>query len=273
LGFCLIIWLGYGNTHRTERASAAADQQYKSLVECVAARGLSSLPICVAQSTQANYEHSSDYYDLKAQQDMAKWALLMLVVTSVGVVYVALTLNATTDIGHAQLRAYLGLTEVKLNVAFDGESYQFNRTIKIKNGGQTPARNVKITSFITLFGKGVTFGTSPEFSSSRLATKGVNDYADILPGECVVIQQTFECDESLIKSHLAKNNAITSANERKFGARVVVRVRYADFRIEPLPELLVWSDSTDEFDASILPAPIHHEFRMEPAVRNENVGK
>tara|TARA_R110002020_G_scaffold105961_1_gene246750 strand:+ start:2089 stop:3111 length:1023 start_codon:yes stop_codon:yes gene_type:complete len=92
---CLGAWIVYGNIQKTERENAAASQQNDSFAECVSAQGFSGVAECGLQAAQSPYEKTKDWYDLKAQQDMAKWALLMLVVTSVGIVYVAATFQET----------------------------------------------------------------------------------------------------------------------------------------------------------------------------------
>ncbi|KDA04063.1 hypothetical protein [Hyphomonas oceanitis] len=117
---CLAVWLVYSHIHRTERNNAASEYENKGFIECVSTSALIDAPTCLTKAFTPPYEQSTDYYDLKAQQDMAKWALLMLVVTAVGVVYIAITLKeaasatlaaqdavrVTRQIGEAQTVAY-----------------------------------------------------------------------------------------------------------------------------------------------------------------------
>lgn len=157
---CSVAWVYYGHIHRAERENAAHEYQEKSFVKCVSTRGFVAVSECFSESQEAAYEQSADYYDLKAQQDMAKWALLMFVVTAVGVFYVALTLeaakeanNVARDIGIAQVRAYISV----LSFEFSGNPTRFTvntvtgesrsaHTVELhaRNDGQTPARNVRI---------------------------------------------------------------------------------------------------------------------------------
>jgi hypothetical protein len=84
--------------------------------------------------------------DLKAQEDMAKWAFAMIIVggfelaiTAVGVVLVLLTLWETRRIGEAQVRAYVSIKSAEIEYWGTWE----NPRIKITafNSGQSPARN------------------------------------------------------------------------------------------------------------------------------------
>lgn len=115
-------------------------------------------------------ECKRNYQDLGAQLDMALWtqgmfwvALFSMVVTAIGVLYVAMTLKATKDattasgqaanaadqavavtqeIGQKQVRAYLTIRKIKVL------QYEANIPIKtsihIQNTGQTPAIDVSI---------------------------------------------------------------------------------------------------------------------------------
>ena len=103
--------------------------------------------------------------DIQAQLDMAKWALWMvwisgigLLITSIGVIYVAATLSETQratkaaaqaanqaliandqfkETSRVQLRAYVGAINVEINKISNGIHMQ----ICIANSGQTPTRN------------------------------------------------------------------------------------------------------------------------------------
>ena len=116
---------------------------------------------------EATAEQQRAQDDLKAQQDMAKWAKFMFwaataetLVTLVGVILVWLTLNATwaakgeakraadaaektvdtmQTFGRQELRAYLSVNPV--NHGNFGAS-NFNPIIALKNTGQTPATDV-----------------------------------------------------------------------------------------------------------------------------------
>jgi hypothetical protein len=133
--------------HDTERKNAAAAQKNNSIVECVASLGFTKALQCSLEAAETPYQQTEDYYDLKAQQDMAKWALLMLIVTSVGVVYVAQTLNITrqanerfADAAKMELRAYVAPVNFIIGPIESGKPISFS--FETKNFGQTPARNV-----------------------------------------------------------------------------------------------------------------------------------
>lgn len=162
---CFVFWLLYGNMHRDERSIAAADQKEISLSKCFSFENWVMDQVCAQKALDAKYDNTTDAYDLKAQQDMAMWALLMFVVTGAGVVFVALTLNETKnatraaliaanaavdandtarEIGHTQLRAYAGITKVTAKQIADSPTgEQFLLEVQIKNFGQTPAIRLK----------------------------------------------------------------------------------------------------------------------------------
>ena len=92
--------------------------------------------------------------DLAAQEWAAWISFWMLIVTGIGVVYVALTLNATrqANIGfkesaERQLRAYVACE----NVEFDRVSESQIHLLPVwKNTGQTPTRNAKYNFNLTI---------------------------------------------------------------------------------------------------------------------------
>jgi hypothetical protein len=114
---------------------------------------------CIRENIKANQEAKRAQDDLKAQQQMADWAFLMVwvsgvtaLVTATGVIYVAATLiqtrkgvgaavdavDVTRDIGQRQIRAYLLFSSIKIEGFRRGEIA--NVTFAIENYGQTPAR-------------------------------------------------------------------------------------------------------------------------------------
>ena len=148
---CLLVWLSYGQIHNDERANASAQQEYESRIECISSGNIAAQIACLDKAEATSHEQSTEYYDLKAQQEMSKWALLMLVVTSVGVVFVALTLReardatnaarstiaVTRDASYHQLRPYVDLDEIE--VVKDHIGWHIQPIWK--NFGQTPAIN------------------------------------------------------------------------------------------------------------------------------------
>lgn len=158
---CLFAWSAYDNAHKYERSRAAASEKQSRYAECFVGDSLIFNSKCIKQVTKPNYDETTNYYDLKAQQDMAKWALLMLVVTSVGVVYVALTLREAQQTNQSfklssqrQLRAYLNVFVTKatrvplLGVTQFPHKTEVKLSIRIKNFGQTPAYKISIWSNI-----------------------------------------------------------------------------------------------------------------------------
>lgn len=111
----------------------------------------------------ANAEEQRAKDNLKAQQDMAKWARIMLfiagteiAITALGVVLVGFTLSAarrsaiaaeksvkvTRNIGRAQSRAYLSAEGADMYT----QALSGRITIHIKNTGDTPAQWVEVES-------------------------------------------------------------------------------------------------------------------------------
>jgi len=159
---CLIAWVVYSDIHNTERNNAASAQQNDNIIKCVSSLGFTRLAECILKTAQSPYEETKDWYDLKAQQDMAKWALLMFIVTGVGVVYVALTLLAARHANEGfalsaerQDRAYLSATPSQFSLKTDFSKNQpypvdVSFRVVVKNHGQTPAHNVKVWANIAL---------------------------------------------------------------------------------------------------------------------------
>lgn len=175
----VIALYSYKENHEAERIEASKAIRDVALSECVAQGNLISGPICKAMVENAEAENKGSISDLKAQQDMAKWALLMLIVTGAGVIYIAKTLsvsketlaqatsasdaaweavNATKDVGERQIRAAENaarrqglvnelqtssfLIVPKARIYVDEESGDLVVDILIVNTGQTPAHSI-----------------------------------------------------------------------------------------------------------------------------------
>jgi len=102
---------------------------------------------CVPNALQAKQDQQYADADLKAQQEMADWALLMMIVTGAGVVFIAQTLDATREavdvtreIGEGQIRAYLTAKGGQVTVFQDKPEFTF--TISFFNTGNSPAREI-----------------------------------------------------------------------------------------------------------------------------------
>lgn len=115
---------------------------------------------CIRDVVEATNEHELSERDLVAQTEMALWAFWMLlvtatvaVITAVGVIFVWKTLVATQvmardtrEIGEAQVRAYLSVQEVEVEIGregFHGSSLTLTLSFTVKNFGQSPARGIR----------------------------------------------------------------------------------------------------------------------------------
>ena len=118
---------------------------------------------CVSDQMERYEANRPADADLRAQQDMALWALWMFIascstvlVTGVGIYYVRETLEAsrsavraaddavaeTRRIGEAQVRAYLSIESV--SIAVDPDAGNIKLSMDINNAGQSPARKAEI---------------------------------------------------------------------------------------------------------------------------------
>lgn len=102
--------------------------------------------LCRSHREKYPYEKSSAYYDLKAQQEMAEWALIMLIVTSVGIGFVAMTLKTASDANEGfrasaevQLRPYMSFQHIQ---AIQLVTSAWSIQAVWKNTGQTPTRQM-----------------------------------------------------------------------------------------------------------------------------------
>lgn len=116
---------------------------------------------CISNEVAAYEANKPADEDLRAQQDMALWALWMFIaagatvlVTIVGIYYVRETLDATratvtetSRIGEAQVRAYLSVKSVEFDWedVGDGTKKMTCITAKWENTGQSPARHVEVS--------------------------------------------------------------------------------------------------------------------------------
>lgn len=150
------VWMGYSETHRDERENARAHYEQVRFTDCLSP-DWSNASTCLKEAIASEYDQTAEYYDLKAQQDMAKWSLLMFGITAIGVGYIAMTLHATRStlkeaerttaaanrtvdetrrIGEAQVRAYLTYENARFQYGGDEARLSF----EIHNSGQSPAR-------------------------------------------------------------------------------------------------------------------------------------
>lgn len=147
------------NQGRGAGSNEATQQQDPGANPYIAPNAVVQAPPAEPQTSRNEWRQEQD---LRAQRDMAKWAFIMLwvtgasvAVTSLGVVYVALTLQetrravkaaddavaVTREIGNKQLRAYIGVASATAKFNWSGDaSYRF--VVTIKNYGATPASGV-----------------------------------------------------------------------------------------------------------------------------------
>jgi len=143
---CAAVWSVYENVHSNERGHASAAAKYERFAECIAS-SQSSAAQCKTQADQSRYDQSAEAYDLKAQQEMARWAALMLFVTSVGVLFVAATLKTAADANEGfrvsaerQSRAYISVQQFSL---LEAEATRPpGAGLRIVNSGDSPANKV-----------------------------------------------------------------------------------------------------------------------------------
>jgi len=163
----LAIWDGAASytQRRLEAEHYAAEYAAESqerIEQCVSLANSADIAECISQVVGATREHQRGERDLAAQRDMAKWAGWLLIasgagvwITLAGVIYVALTLQATRAavaaanrtadeakrIGEAQIRAYLSPSIEKFTLQGDGQNI-FKFRMGLKNSGQSPALRV-----------------------------------------------------------------------------------------------------------------------------------
>ncbi|MEP5730053.1 MAG: hypothetical protein ABJL67_11870 [Sulfitobacter sp.] len=173
---------------------------------------------CISRVIQATNEHKRSESDLVAQRNMSRWAGWMLLVTAVmaiittaGVYFVWRTLKATQKmaddtrrIGEAQVRAYLSIEDVSVEIdMMDGIVVQ-NIAVRIGNSGQSPAREVMVSTCFT-------------------DTPGSNLYVD-WPDISAGTSHTKVSNLSTPKSELVFGNA----NETHIVVFVTIRIRHRD---------------------------------------------
>lgn len=145
---CAAAWCIYESAHHQERRRAAAVAKYEHFAECIAS-GESTPALCKSRAEYFRYDQSAEFYDLKAQQEMAQWAALMLIVTSVGVLFVAATLITASDANKVfsisaerQSRAYISIHQLSFLEA--NVSRPPGAVLRILNSGNSPANKVYV---------------------------------------------------------------------------------------------------------------------------------
>lgn len=111
-----LVWLLYSQHHAYEREQAAKQDRRIAIEACAELPATSLAKACVTSKKQAVYDQTKASYDLKAQQDMAEWSLVVLILTGIGVVLLYRTLRATDDtLGQAKRQSDLLLKQQKID--------------------------------------------------------------------------------------------------------------------------------------------------------------
>lgn len=169
-----VIYLLYDDSQGEERREARRTDHEQAVALCTSLGNGVADPACIIERLDAQQEQNRAEHDLKAQQEMARWALLMLFVTTVGVIYIAQTLGATqltlkearaatkaaqdavaatTETGRAQVRAYLSVRGGKFRVSERDEIRKKNEIdgyFTVINVGNSPARGALFTPKLRL---------------------------------------------------------------------------------------------------------------------------
>ncbi len=169
---CIVIYLLYGHIHQSQLNEASLNDKHARLANCFSTDILSFDENCIEQAISSGFETSDRASTLIAQQDMAKWSALMLVVTSVGVIFVALTLNETKNASAAairavseaksanegfqlsserELRAYAHFLKLHINPPGPGGGVEID--VHWKNYGKTPTKQGGVKCSIAVFNR------------------------------------------------------------------------------------------------------------------------
>lgn len=152
-----LIVANFRQEHASQRDDAASanqpEAQRKVLLNCPAFPS-ALRDQCVDKEVEAAQAEKREQYDLRAQQEMAQYALGVLaisvlgfVVSSAGLVALFYTFNEQRKLSRSQARAYLELIGARVT-RLPGWRASYLR-IGIRNTGQTPASNIRIVGICT----------------------------------------------------------------------------------------------------------------------------
>jgi hypothetical protein len=140
-GYILGFGLGQQSGEREANSDTYARHAQDEINSACAGLDGTAQTECIVRVVEATNEHKRSESDLNAQRNMAKWALLMLLATLAmaattvfGVYYVWRTLLTTREIGEAQVRAYVYVTNVKISVTSNALKVEFT------NLGNSPGK-------------------------------------------------------------------------------------------------------------------------------------
>lgn len=245
------------------RDEVAAREHYeatkdRTLAACVDTEP-TALRECVVKAAEAAQSQSEARQDLYAQQDMSKWAFLMMIIsgltflaTLLGIVCIRDTLietrravksaddavKVTREIGQAQVRAYISASNASISMVDTGE-IRIHYTLT--NTGQSPARNVT-------FRAGAKISHVDHFSAEEASTVnlgaadgihyGVNDICSGMSEQAIL---TFGKDQASIPD----NDSIVI-----FASTVIeFETVFPDMKRQREPMMFMCSVTADRFRA------------------------
>jgi hypothetical protein len=177
----VFVWeLASLDARRRIEAERAADQYtvgvQERIVATCAERDPAAYVECVYEEVAASHENQRAEYDLDAQEGMYRWARWMTAVsafgtllTGIGLVFVWQSLRQTREainndreIGHAQVRAYVSLSNGKVARGADYVTF----ISRVVNNGSSPARRVQIQAFVRFYFEeiGIAYNGPPTFA-------------------------------------------------------------------------------------------------------------
>lgn len=155
----ILLFVPYRLDHQSERRDAS--QAEKNISEEDVERWCGGLLAterltCAAQQGEAEAAKKRSQYDLKAQQEMAEWALLV-VVASVISLFVSIgglgalvwTFREQRKLTESQSRAYIEVITGRTSIT----EYGWSIEVTVMNTGQTPAFDVKMSANARFFAR------------------------------------------------------------------------------------------------------------------------
>ena len=151
-----VVYLGYDQDQFDQRFHVMESNIENAIVFCEALPEQGSDASCLAEFIDAEAEKKARTYDLVAQQDMAKWAFVLMLMTGVGIYFLRETLVETRKvtletrrIGEAQTRGYFSVIKAEYELP---ENTEITATtdphrkqkiiITVQNSGQSPGRKI-----------------------------------------------------------------------------------------------------------------------------------
>jgi len=243
----------------------------------------SALIECIAEQVKAARENQRAEYDLGAQNQMADWAFWMMIVSTVTMViaatalwYVKDTLSETRAMtreaeagtqaarlaaeagraaneisermGHIQMRAYLTIPMP----TFTFEDAQILFALTVRNAGQSPARNIKLTAQMVMLEGGKLILELPQrwFFPGDLGSRDEHTFnaaRDWLVPEDERTKLRDGSAEVHLSGKVTYNDVFGKPDELEYYfCRRVSCVGNGPFRMEPLPKLFQYVPSKEQ---------------------------